>query len=120
MVETRMDPLSWLRKQLETADVDLLREMVRSFAQTLMSAEADALCGADYGERSDERQPPQRLSRPWLRYPMRHSRASGPQAQAGQLDWLLRGAGAGPSGLWWPSSASPTCAESLRGGSTAW
>ncbi len=55
MVETRMDPLSWLRKQLETADVDLLREMVRSFAQTLMSAEADALCGADYGERSDER-----------------------------------------------------------------
>jgi len=50
-----MDPLSWLRKQLETADVDLLREMVRSFAETLMSAEADALCGADYGERSDER-----------------------------------------------------------------
>jgi transposase-like protein len=40
-----MDPLSWLRKQLETADVDLLREMVRSFAETLMSAEAGALCG---------------------------------------------------------------------------
>ena len=55
MVETRMDPLSWLRKQLETADVDLLREMVRSFAETLMSAEADALCGAAYGERSEER-----------------------------------------------------------------
>ena len=55
MVETRMDPLSWLRKQLETADVDLLREMVRRFAQTLMSAEADALCGADYGERRDAR-----------------------------------------------------------------
>jgi len=50
-----MDPLSWLRKQLETADVDLLREMVRSFAETLMSAEADALCGANYGERSDDR-----------------------------------------------------------------
>ena len=50
-----MDPVSWLRKQLETADVDLLREMVRSFAETLMSAEADAMCGAPYGERSDDR-----------------------------------------------------------------
>ncbi len=50
-----MDPLSWLRKQLEEADIDLLREMVRSFAETLMSAEADALCGAGYGERSEER-----------------------------------------------------------------
>ena len=29
MVDTRMDPLSWLRKQLEVADVDLLREMVQ-------------------------------------------------------------------------------------------
>jgi transposase-like protein len=50
-----MDPVSWLRKQLEVADVDLLREMVRAFAETLMSAEADALCGAGYGERSEER-----------------------------------------------------------------
>ena len=55
MVDTRMDPLSWLRKQLEVADVDLLREMVRAFAETLMSAEADAVCGASYGERSEER-----------------------------------------------------------------
>lgn len=55
MVESRMDPLSWLRKQLEEVDVDLLREMVRSFAETLMSADADALCGATYGERSEER-----------------------------------------------------------------
>jgi transposase-like protein len=50
-----MDPLAWLRKQVETADVDLLREMVRTFAENLMSAEADALCGASYGERSDDR-----------------------------------------------------------------
>ena len=55
MVELRMDPLTWLRKQLETADVDLLREMVRAFAENLMSADADAMCGAAYGERSDER-----------------------------------------------------------------
>ncbi len=55
MVELRMDPLAWLRKQVETADVDLLREMVRAFAETLMSADADAMCGAPYGERSEER-----------------------------------------------------------------
>ncbi len=55
MVELRTDPLAWLRKQLEGADVDLLHEMVRSFAEALMSAEADVLCGAAYGERSEER-----------------------------------------------------------------
>lgn len=54
MVEPSMDATSWLRKQLKTADVDLLREMVRTFAETLMSAEADALCGAPYAERSEE------------------------------------------------------------------
>lgn len=55
MVATTMDPLEWLRKQLEEADADLLREMVRTFVQALMSAEADAVCGAPYGERSGER-----------------------------------------------------------------
>jgi putative transposase len=50
-----MDPASWLRQQLEHADVDLLREMVRSFAETLMSADVDAVCGADYGTRSEGR-----------------------------------------------------------------
>lgn len=29
--------------------------MVKTFAQALMSAEADAICGADYGQRSAER-----------------------------------------------------------------
>ena len=55
MVENTMDALAWLRKRLEQASPDLLREMVESFAQALMSAEADALCGAGYGERSPER-----------------------------------------------------------------
>ncbi len=55
MVDATMEPLGWLRKQLEEADVDLLREMVRTFIDALMGAEADALCGAAYGERSPER-----------------------------------------------------------------
>jgi transposase-like protein len=50
-----MDMTSWLRKQLEQASPDLLRAMVQDFAEALMSAEADALCGAGYGERSPER-----------------------------------------------------------------
>ena len=55
MVPDTMDASSWLRKQLESADVDLLREMVKVFCEQLMGAEVDALCGADYGERSPER-----------------------------------------------------------------
>lgn len=55
VVDPTMEPLAWLRKHIEDADIDLLREMVRTFVQALMSAEADVLCGAPYGERSDER-----------------------------------------------------------------
>jgi len=55
VVPDTMDALSWLRKQLESADVDLLREMVKGFCERLMGAEVDAMCGADYGERSPER-----------------------------------------------------------------
>lgn len=50
-----MDPLSWLRKRLEEAGPDVLREMVKSFAEALMGAEADALCGAAFRERTGER-----------------------------------------------------------------
>jgi transposase-like protein len=50
-----MELSSWLRKQLEEASPDLLRVMVQDFAEALMGAEADALCGAGYGERASER-----------------------------------------------------------------
>jgi len=55
VVGNRIDVLEEFRKQLEGADVDLLREMVKVYAEQLMGADADALCGADYGERSPER-----------------------------------------------------------------
>ncbi len=55
MVEHTMDVSGWLRKQLEEASPDLLRAMVKDFAEALMGAEAEALCGAPYGERSPER-----------------------------------------------------------------
>ena len=50
-----MDVSGWLRKQLEDASPDLLRVMVKDFAEALMSADADAVCGAGYGERTPER-----------------------------------------------------------------
>jgi transposase-like protein len=55
VVRNRIEDLEDFRKQLEGADVDLLREMVKVFAEQLMGADADSLCGADYGERSPER-----------------------------------------------------------------
>lgn len=55
MVASTMDLVDWLRKHLEAADTDLLRELVLGVVQALMSAEADALCGAGLGERSPDR-----------------------------------------------------------------
>jgi putative transposase len=55
VVEMTMDVSGWLRKQLEEASPDLLRAMVKDFAEALMSADADAVCGAGYRERSLER-----------------------------------------------------------------
>ena len=50
-----IDVSGWLEEQLAQASPDLLRAMVTTFAEALMGAEADAVCGASYGERSDER-----------------------------------------------------------------
>ena len=50
-----MDALEWLRKHLDDDGSDMVREMVAAFAQQLMSAESDAICGAGYGEVSAER-----------------------------------------------------------------
>ena len=42
-------------ERLETAEPDLLRELLGTFVQALMSADVDAACGAAYGTRSSER-----------------------------------------------------------------
>src|SRR5437879_2148910 len=49
-----MDVSSWLRRQLEETSPDLLRVMVKDIAEALMSADADAVCGAGWGERTPE------------------------------------------------------------------
>ena len=55
VVPNTMDPVAWLRKHLEDDGNDLLREMIREFAEQLMSADAQGLCNAGYGEISPER-----------------------------------------------------------------
>jgi len=55
MVVPNMDPVAWVRKQLEEAEPDLLRAMVSAFADALMGAEVDAVCNAAYNERTPER-----------------------------------------------------------------
>jgi putative transposase len=55
VVDPRMDALEWLRKQLEEDCPDLVRAMLGQMAGELMGAEADAIRGAGYGERSAER-----------------------------------------------------------------
>jgi putative transposase len=50
-----IDVSGWLEEQLAQASPDLLRAMVTTFAEALMGAEADAVCGAPFGERSTER-----------------------------------------------------------------
>ena len=50
-----VDVAGWLHERLAATSPDLLREMVKTFAEALMSAEADAVCGAPYGARDEGR-----------------------------------------------------------------
>jgi putative transposase len=50
-----IDPARFLHDQLESASADLLRQMLATFINALMSAEADAVCGAPYGMPGPER-----------------------------------------------------------------
>ena len=57
-VPTTIDAAAFLGKHLEAGDgdVDLLRSMIATFAEALMSAEASMQCNAGYGERTEERE----------------------------------------------------------------
>jgi len=50
-----MEPIAVLRKQLEEAEPDLLRDLLHGVIQALMGAEVDAAAGAGFGERTPER-----------------------------------------------------------------
>jgi len=122
VAENNMDLLAWLRKQLEEAEPDLLREMVRSFAEALMGAEADALCGAAFRARSGERVNRRNgyRERP---FDMRAGSVALAVPKLRSGSYFPTGcwsAGDAPNAPWWRSWPSATCAASRRAASTAW
>jgi putative transposase len=50
-----IDPARFLEEHLAQASPDLMREMLSTFIQALLSADADTVCGAGYGLSSPER-----------------------------------------------------------------
>src|SRR4051794_20022999 len=54
-VRSSIDHARLLEEQLAQASPDLLRELLQSFINTLLSAEADVVCGAEYGTISPDR-----------------------------------------------------------------
>ena len=50
-----IDPARFLHDHLEQASPDLLRQMLSTFVAALLSADADAVCGAGYGQPSPDR-----------------------------------------------------------------
>ena len=55
MTRENIAVLETLRKKIDEADGDLLRGLMHETIQLLMSAEADGLCRAEYGKRSEVR-----------------------------------------------------------------
>jgi transposase-like protein len=55
MAPEKLGSLEIIRKHLSTDGSDAVRTLVKAMAQELMDAEVDALCGAQYKTRSDER-----------------------------------------------------------------
>ncbi len=52
---TSIDPAEFLHEHLAQASPDLLRDLMEGFVNTLLSADADSVCGAAYGARDPER-----------------------------------------------------------------
>lgn len=52
---TSIDPSAFLHEHLSQASPDLMREMLSTFINALLSAQADSVCGAEYGTRSADR-----------------------------------------------------------------
>ena len=80
-VTTSIDPaLAWA-EQIDPAEPDLLRALLKTFVEALMGAEADAVCGAPYGARSQERVNSRNGYRaPGVGYPGRDDGAGDPEA----------------------------------------
>ncbi|GAA3654813.1 hypothetical protein GCM10022224_017280 [Nonomuraea antimicrobica] len=89
----------YLEDTLAAASPDLLRTMIREFAQRMMDAEVEQLCGAGYGEVSSER----------VNTAMATAPAHGTPAP-GALNWPCPGYGRAPTSRTscWTSDAGPS------------
>jgi hypothetical protein len=74
-----------MAEQLSQASPDLLRQMVRIFAEALMSADADAVCGAAYGSAALTGGTFATATGAGAGTPGRQHRAGGAEAAGGQL-----------------------------------
>src|SRR3954447_6852433 len=117
-----IDLPGWMAEQLSQASPDLLRQMVQTFAEALMSADADAVCGAGYGQRSPDRS----NTRNGYRHRGWDTRAGSidlavPKLREGSYfpEWLLERRRRAESALV-SVVAPPTCSVSRPGGWRSW
>src|SRR5829696_2827984 len=117
-----IDLPGWMAEQLSQASPDLLRQMVQIFAEALMSADADAVCGAGYGQRSPDR----RNTRNGYRWRGWDTRAGSIELEVPKLregsyfpDWLLQRRRRAESALV-SVVATSICSASARAGCRNW
>ncbi len=55
MARDTMEPIAFIRKQLEDVEPDILRELLHEVVDRVMAAEVDGLTGATHGERTPAR-----------------------------------------------------------------
>ena len=101
-----IDPARFLQDQLVQASPDLMRDMLSTFINALLSAQADAVCGAEYGTRD-----PDRVN---SRNGYRHRELDTESWTPGSAPWMSRSpscarAACSPGGCW-----SDTAAPSKR------
>ena len=110
-------PGAQFEETLASASPDVLREMIRGFAQRMMDADVEVRCNAGYGEVTPERV----NSRNGYRLREWDTRAGTielaiPKLRAGSYFPAFASTGGGPSGRWprwWPPA---TCWASRPGG----
>ena len=116
------DPAQFLNQILGQSSPDLLRELLEGFVNTILSAQADQVCGAPHGVRDEARV----NRRNGYRHRDLDTRIGTldvaiPKLREGSFypDWLLaRQASqrASPASAWWPPA---TCSASAPGGWTS-
>lgn len=54
MATTKMNPMTGLRKQLDSNGVEVLQRLIKDTVQQLVAAEVDTICGREHGARNGD------------------------------------------------------------------